>query len=192
MPYVHTPFGKKMCDSCHESSAATEPLKLRAEQTELCFRCHSDMKTAVSNQPHIHIPVKDGRCVTCHAPHASKNEHLVLTKGKGLCADCHPDLMRKLEATYAHSPAVQGDCVKCHKPHAAAESSLLVNNSIAVCESCHETQVKFTHPVGEGAIDPRTKGVVTCVRCHDAHGDEYEFILLAGRERELCLRCHKM
>jgi DmsE family decaheme c-type cytochrome len=55
LPYIHKPFGKKMCDSCHQSSVAPEPLKLRAEQVEICYRCHSDMKTAVNSQPHIHM-----------------------------------------------------------------------------------------------------------------------------------------
>jgi len=191
LPYVHKPFGKKMCDSCH-SDNLPDPIRLRAAQTELCYRCHSEMKKTVSSQAYSHFPVNDGRCVSCHAPHASKYEHLVVTTGKELCANCHPDLMKKLEATHAHNPAVQGECLECHRPHAAEESSLLVDDSISVCESCHEEQVKFTHPVGEGAVDPRTKESVTCATCHDAHGSEHEFVLVASRQRDLCLQCHKM
>jgi len=191
LPYVHKPFGKKMCDSCH-TDTPPDPVKLRASQTELCYRCHSDMKKAVNDQPHIHFPVADGRCVSCHAPHASKYEHLVLSTGKELCASCHPDLMKNLDSAYAHSPAAQGDCIKCHRPHASEVGSFLVDDSLSVCVSCHETQGKFTHPVGEGTVNPRTNEIVTCITCHDAHGSEYEGVLLASGDRELCLQCHKM
>lgn len=191
LPYIHKPFGKKMCDSCHVD-VAPDPVKLRAAQTELCYRCHSDMKESVNSQPHIHFPVKDGRCVNCHAPHASKYEHLILTTGKGLCADCHPDLMKKLESTHVHNPAAQGECLRCHKPHAAGVSSLLVDEPIPLCGSCHESQGQFTHPIGKEALDPRTREPITCSTCHDAHGNEREFVLVADRDRELCLQCHRM
>jgi len=191
LPYVHVPFGKKKCDSCHVSSNSKEPLKLRATQTGLCYRCHSDMKNEVRSQTHVHIPVKDGSCTSCHVPHASKNEHLLVTTGKELCA-CHTDVRKKLTATYAHSPVAQGLCVKCHNPHVSSHDSLLVNDSIALCASCHKAQGKFTHPVGKGTIAPRTKKIVTCVSCHEAHGSEHEFILLADKQRDLCIRCHRM
>ncbi len=191
LPYVHKPFGEIMCDSCH-SDVSPDPVSLRAPQIELCYRCHSDMKKEVNSHSNIHFPVEDGRCSSCHAPHASKYEHLVLATGKELCANCHPDLMKKLEAEYVHKPAAQGDCINCHKPHSAEEEALLVSDSMAVCESCHESQGNFTHPVGEGIVDPRTKETITCVTCHDAHGNKYEFVLLADRERDLCVQCHRM
>jgi predicted CXXCH cytochrome family protein len=149
------------------------------------------MKERVENQAHVHLPVKEGLCSNCHAPHASKNKNLLAMTGKELCANCHPDLMKKLTAAYAHSPVVQGECLKCHNPHDSQNESLLVNDSIAVCASCHEVQGKFTHPVGQGTVDPRTKQVVTCVSCHEAHGSEYEFVLLEDRQRNLCIQCHK-
>lgn len=190
LPNVHTPFGKKMCNSCHSEDPA-DPLKLRAPQVELCYRCHNELKEVVNSDAHVHTPAKEGPCIGCHVPHASKYEKLLKNTGKDLCSGCHPDVMKKLDATYAHKPAVQGDCIKCHKPHSSTEDLLLTNESIALCESCHEQQVTFTHPVGEGIIDPNTRGVVTCVSCHDAHGDEHKGILLADRGRDLCLRCHK-
>ena len=193
LPNIHTPFGKKMCDSCHLSSDSADPLKLRAPQIELCYRCHSSLKETVDSEAHVHTPAKEGLCTSCHVPHASKYEKLAKATGKKLCADCHPDLMKKLDATYAHEPAVNGECQTCHKPHSSEHNPLLTDESVPLCQTCHPTQVTFTHPIGEGIIDPRTeKDIVTCVSCHDSHGDEYEFILLASRERDLCFRCHKM
>ena len=191
LPNVHTPFGKGMCDSCHAEDSP-DPIDLRAPQIEICYRCHSDMKKVVNNYPHVHHPVEDGRCVSCHAPHASKNENLLIATGTGLCADCHPGLMKKLDATYAHRPAVQGDCGRCHLPHGAEIPALLMSDSISTCQSCHESQAVFTHPIGKDASDPRSDEMITCVTCHDAHGNEYEFILLASRDRDLCVQCHKM
>ncbi len=197
LPYVHTPFGKKMCDSCH-SDDPDNPLKLRAPQVELCYRCHSKLKGEVDSAAHIHTPAKEGPCTGCHVPHASKYDNLLKATGKDLCADCHPDVMKKLEATYAHTPAVQGECLKCHKPHSSEHGPLLVSESISLCESCHPKQITFTHPIGEGVIDPRTEGegkeeeIVTCVSCHDSHGEEFEFIMLQDKDGELCFWCHKV
>ena len=189
LPYVHAPFVQGTCDRCHVSSDAPG---LKAAQVELCYRCHSALKRNVTGRPYAHGPVKDGHCASCHAPHASKNKHLLKATGKKLCAGCHPDAMKKLSATYAHSPSAQGQCVTCHDAHSSEEKSLLVSGSIAVCESCHETQGKFTHPVGEDATDPRTQQAMTCVSCHEAHGSEYEFVLLKDRQRDLCTDCHRM
>jgi len=192
LSYIHAPFGEKSCDDCHVSSDSPEPLQLIAKETEFCYICHGDIEDEVNSKVHVHLPVKDGNCAGCHAPHASPAEHLLLAPGKDLCVKCHADLMPKLTATYVHEPVAQGRCAECHLPHASEDESLLLNDSIALCVSCHETQGKFTHPVGPKAIDPNTKKPMTCVSCHDAHGSEYEAVLVADGERDLCLQCHKL
>ncbi|MFQ6043159.1 MAG: cytochrome c3 family protein [Candidatus Poribacteria bacterium] len=190
--YVHEPFVKNRCDSCHVSSDSPEPFKLKLTYTELCYSCHKDMLTEVSNQEDAHLPVKEGRCANCHASHAAENEHLLVVAEEKLCVNnCHHDVTEKLKSKYPHSPAEPIPCLKCHKPHDSENESLLVDDSTAMCISCHKREKKFTHPLGEAAIDPRTNKGMTCVTCHDAHGSEYEFVLLADRQRDLCIQCHK-
>ena len=48
------------------------------------------------------------------------------------------------------------------------------------------------HPIGAKAVDPRNKNLrVDCLSCHNGHGTDFKWMLLAATNVELCTRCHK-
>ncbi|MCK5237247.1 MAG: cytochrome C, partial [Deltaproteobacteria bacterium] len=59
-------------------------------------------------------------------------------------------------------------------------------------QSCHPDQGAFTHPVGEGIIDPRSKFLVTCYTCHNPMGTNNEKLLYFDWEIDLCVQCHQL
>ncbi len=72
--------------------------------------------------------------------------------------------------------------------------------TLEVCRSCHQNQSTTTHPVNvypkPGMIIPPEyptlpDGRITCMSCHEAHGSDYEFLMIVSGKRELCIGCHR-
>jgi predicted CXXCH cytochrome family protein len=120
-----------------------------------------------------------------------------------------------LELAFAQPVAIfigsQGIAMKQSLPDKSSGALETGNNShddlsskqditLEVCRSCHQNQNTATHPVNvypkPGMIIPPEyptlpDGRITCMSCHEAHGSDYEFLMIVSGKRELCIGCHR-
>jgi predicted CXXCH cytochrome family protein len=190
---VHAPVATRMCAQCHEPPGSSTPFATRRVGYELCQGCHDDMVRTTLAQNRLHWPVAgaDG-CASCHNPHASKQANLLKTDTVALCRECHADTSRRIEGTAVkHAPVADGMCGACHSPHGASGVYLMDQPNIQLCGTCHDYQLHSSHPIGETAIDPRNANLhVDCLSCHNGHGTDAKYMLLAPTNVELCTPCH--
>lgn len=190
---VHPPVATRMCAQCHEPPGSSTPFATKRIGYELCQGCHDEMVRTTLAQPRLHWPVAgaDG-CASCHNPHASKQANLLKTDTVALCRECHADTSRRIEGTAVkHAPVADGMCGACHSPHGASGVYLMDQPNIQLCGTCHDYQLHSSHPIGETAIDPRNANLrVDCLSCHNGHGTDAKYMLLAPTNVELCTPCH--
>jgi len=111
----HGPYGAKLCNACHESTAANTFVVPREQ---LCFRCH-DLKL---DKRYIHGPLASGGCTVCHDPHSSKYRYLLVSESDSFCFHCHnPQTIANIGA---HA-GIDGQCTSCHDPHMSDKQYLL-------------------------------------------------------------------
>jgi len=117
--FVHEPYRKKECGSCHDQNDVGSLVKL---EPALCYMCHDDFNTKFTS---LHGPVDGGYCSTCHLPHMSKNEHLLVGPDNDLCFPCH--VKEEVERPKAHVDIGDDLCIKCHDPHGTNNPHRLKN-----------------------------------------------------------------
>jgi predicted CXXCH cytochrome family protein len=186
LPDAHKPFTDKSCNSCHQG---TQPSQLVAEPKSLCLNCHTDFAPEMARAV-VHPPVNDSAgCIGCHAPHVGFGKSLQIKDGYKTCLTCHNS--SEFTGPIRHQIAFE-DCGTCHQPHSADYKSLLDTPDImGLCMNCHpDVEKSHYHPMGEGVTDPRTNQTLNCVSCHSPHSSEYKSILIADKDRKLCIVCH--
>ncbi len=189
--FIHKPVEEGRCTTCHlERSSA-----LKKKGVELCLDCHQS-SMASFNRLYSHlIPGRDkDPCGTCHDPHGAEDKALLKDKERRICFSCHRDTESDVaRSRYIHPKVKEGRCSACHTAHGSNNAFFLAKGK-GTCsvEGCHPTQGRFTHPVGEKVIDPRSGMAMDCSTCHNPMGSKEEFILRAGKDRELCVQCHQM
>jgi predicted CXXCH cytochrome family protein len=92
-------------------------------------------------------------------------------------------------------PEIKKDCSLCHTPEGALKGGELKNALPQLCLDCHQDR---TSP-SEHKVDiipsmdvkdlPLFDGKITCVTCHDPHGN-INGRLLRMPAKKLCLVCH--
>jgi predicted CXXCH cytochrome family protein len=182
----HEPFGAGRCSECHADGRPP------AEQgAEVCLRCHGN-KAADFQALSSHVG-PGVFCVSCHSPHASDQPALQKASQERLCLNCHWDTRQRMEedGDHRHPLVDKGECTSCHRPHGSNRAHLFPVDELVLCTSCHERQATFTHPVGPEARDPRSRRSISCITCHAPMGGPAEYNLRFGRDRELCVQCHK-
>ncbi len=188
LPETHAPFAIGECGSCHENKSPTEldaPIKM------LCLNCHSDFDQELT-KPVVHAPVaEENGCTGCHGPHVGYGSALQKHDGVGTCLTCHDD--DQFTGEFKHEPAFD-DCATCHEVHSGEYKGLLNTPDIMeMCLTCHsDAPETHYHPMGDGVIDPRTKQELNCIGCHSPHSSDYAAILVADRDRKLCIVCHSL
>ena len=189
---LHKPFAQKKCATCHNGLESKNPLGMKNKGSSLCLACHQNIK---ENFDKINSHVDRGIfCVNCHTPHASDQEHLKKAREVKICFNCHEDInrhMKNKKNQHKHPSVKEGKCSSCHRPHGSNFRLFFSVDEISVCTNCHEKHAKFTHPIGENAIDPRSKRDITCITCHNLMGSPYDFALRFDRKKQLCIQCHK-
>jgi DmsE family decaheme c-type cytochrome len=168
--------------------------------TKTCMMCHEDVTMEFSETPHGVLlgeieKYKDRLCETCHGPgsvHAEEmNAETIINPAKldGMgdrdpCLTCHGDTKY---ANWDFSPhAAEGmHCADCHQSHAKIGQTL-TKEPPELCYDCHtDVRASFYMP----SHHPLNEGVVSCLDCHNVHGDEMQFAVQAeGRQR--CISCH--
>ena len=84
-PVVHTPFGSRECEACHERHGLANMLMLKNSSNDLCFECHEQLKK-VTESASVHPAFTQDKCWSCHDPHSSMRAKLLkATVPKGLC-----------------------------------------------------------------------------------------------------------
>ena len=184
-----------MCNQCHDAPGSPNALRTKQQGPALCRACHGQKVFDILAKNRIHSPAVQGQsCLTCHAPHAARGKGLMRGGTIAVCGSCHSDTMRRLAASPTkHQPIADGECGACHDPHSGSAPLLLKSaNVVDVCGKCHDWLGHTSHPMGEGAKDPRNRNLrVQCMSCHRAHGTEHKKMLLNATQLELCVTCHK-
>jgi predicted CXXCH cytochrome family protein len=189
---LHKPFAQKKCRTCHQGLDSGTPLGLKTTGASLCIGCH---ETTQDDFQKTNSHVGSGAyCANCHSPHASDDASLMKGKESAVCFACHGDtkaFMARKDAAFKHPSVKEGQCTPCHRPHGSDRTLFFADEEFKVCTACHERHATFTHPIGEKAIDPRSKRDITCITCHNLMGSPYEFALRFDRRKQLCIQCHK-
>lgn len=168
---------------------------VRAENP--CADCHSDQVAAVAQTVHRRVAQESARfCVACHgdpAKHLESGEAKDILGRQALaalpeedksaaCLSCHQASWPSWESS-AHQRG-KVSCWQCHAGvwHRAVPRTE-ASRSIGVCASCHgDVTAAFRsawhHPVAEGKM--------SCVSCHDVHGEQPPEELAFDR----CAQCH--
>ena len=186
---LHKPFEEKKCASCHLPSS----VKITEDGVGLCTKCHENTLTGFNKRySHLVSTVSRNPCTACHSPHSSDYKSLLRDKERRVCYSCHEDTKKSEEKSkFRHTKL--SDCSNCHVSH-SSDSRYFMANGEDTCSmgACHATQGRFTHPIGEKVIDPRTNSAMGCSTCHNPMGSPEEFVLRAGKDKELCEQCHQI
>ncbi len=186
---VHRPFAEGKCSVCHRPGSK----ELVQADYNMCLKCHeASIKSFYKRYSHLMAGRTGNFCAECHTPHASDQRALLSGREDKTCWQCHQDTEGFAHsARYVH-PELR-KCLDCHISHGSNTRYMLVaGDNTCSMEGCHPSQGRFTHPVGEDAIDPRSKEPMNCSTCHNPMGSPEEFILRAGKVMELCIKCHQI
>jgi DmsE family decaheme c-type cytochrome len=123
------------CSDCHSVHAGFKKSRAKATQTEMCARCHHQIKGELMKQSHH--PIREGKmnCSDCHDPHGTIADKLVDSQYANLkCFECHAD--KRGPYLWDHPPVIE-DCLTCHTPHGSPRTPLLKAKMPYLCQRCH-------------------------------------------------------
>jgi DmsE family decaheme c-type cytochrome len=164
------------CSQCHHIHVARDPVLVRSEQADVCYRCHKPQR-AESYEASAH-PIRYGKmdCSDCHSPHGSPGSYLLIKATVNeTCYTCHAD--KRGPFLWEHAPASE-NCDLCHRPHGSNHLALLKKVPPYLCQQCH---AEIGHPSvfynGTG-IPPvgadRAMLAQGCLNCHSqVHGSNH-------------------
>jgi predicted CXXCH cytochrome family protein len=185
-PSQHQPFKMKTCDACHVSNT----LATKKTGKELCLQCHPNAQSMISKRNIHKALTMTGECVNCHSPHDGFGKSIMSRPNGQVCYDCHDKA--KFTKKFVHKPAAE-NCSTCHEVHSSDNARLLTaDDEIKLCLKCHDADKTHNHPMGKDFKDPRTGERLVCSSCHSPHSSDYENILIADKQRGLCILCHAL
>jgi DmsE family decaheme c-type cytochrome len=177
------------CTNCHTIHVSKDRVFTKAEQPNVCFACHKDIRILV-NRPWRH-PIQEGKvtCSDCHSPHGSAAPKLVKRDStNATCYQCHAE--KRGPYVHNHEP-VQENCATCHNPHGSNIQAMLHARDPILCNQCHTP-----HTVGNvgavggqpgvfpPAVPPQTVSAITPLS-----GGINTVNIWQGRS---CLNCHTL
>ncbi|MBI5923944.1 MAG: DmsE family decaheme c-type cytochrome [Betaproteobacteria bacterium] len=127
------------CTSCHKIHSATDPVRDKRTQAEVCYKCHKEQRAQASRPSHHPVPEGKMGCSDCHNVHGSvgpklmKRDSVVET-----CYTCHME--KRGPFVHSHEP-VNDDCTHCHNPHGTTAESMLKVRPPFLCHQCHTPHV---------------------------------------------------
>ncbi|MCK4846133.1 MAG: hypothetical protein KAS88_00570 [Deltaproteobacteria bacterium] len=186
---MHAPFAEKNCDACHKGKSKA----LKVSGTKLCTECHASTLPSF-NKVYSHMSAGDSAnmCVDCHNSHASDRKNLMKGKESKVCYACHEATEESLKA-YKYKHVDADKCSNCHVSH-GSDYKYFLSKGADTCSTanCHPVQGTFTHPVGEGVIDPRSQDPMDCTTCHTPMGADHDPLLRLDKIKDICEQCHQI
>ncbi len=202
--FVHEPFKKKDCFSCHNGHSSKEAHLSDFKTQDLCFSCHDDMHNTIANANLVHEAINEkDACLNCHVPHSATENHILVEKEKVLCLSCHDKQIvavsgnieaispHLIEGNTVHAPIDTDGCTACHLPHVSEQHSLLNKafpstryvsatvENFDLCFDCHDKNL-FTSPITETATNFR-------------NGEKnLHYLHVQGERGRNCSLCHDM
>jgi DmsE family decaheme c-type cytochrome len=166
------------CTDCHRMHTDRDAVREKAEQPEVCFRCHKQERADfLKTSSH---PVRFGlmACSACHNAHGSSSTAmLVRPTVNQTCTGCHAEKRGPL--LWEHAPVAE-DCTLCHSPHGAVRPALLNKSPPLLCQQCHSQAGHPSVPRTPGALPGGTAGgsvflvAGSCTNCHtQVHGSNH-------------------
>lgn len=160
------------CISCH-SMHKFEPqtVLLKMKQPNLCYQCHTDIKSSFSQPFHHKVPEGLMQCSDCHDPHGTFRDKLLKSSAdqNAVCVKCHAETAGPF--VYEHPPLKLEGCTSCHFPHGSPNARLLTRNNVnSMCLQCHTASMNFTAP-GTPSFHNQANQYQACTVCHvQIHG----------------------
>jgi DmsE family decaheme c-type cytochrome len=159
------------CVACHTVHKSAKPF---ANEPEVCFGCHKDIRAQANNFSHHPIIEGKVKCSACHNPHGSMTKAMLKEESVNqLCYKCHSD--KRGPFVWEHPPVAE-NCLTCHNPHGAKSGRLLNEKMPTLCENCHASFDHLSIPYGSNSgfngANKRPEFVGrSCLNCHGAiHG----------------------
>ena len=164
------------CSSCHEVHTGHDKVRVKAEQSDVCFTCHKQQRAEI-RRPSRH-PTLEGKvvCSDCHNAHGSAGEKMLVSDNvNDTCYTCHMEKRGPFVRT--HQP-VQENCAICHNPHGSVHDNLLKVRAPFLCQTCHEPTSHRGGVAGitGGSNSSTSSGIGitlarSCMNCHtNIHG----------------------
>jgi DmsE family decaheme c-type cytochrome len=162
------------CTSCHEVHTQHDRVRVKVDQADVCFSCHTEIRMMVNRQSHH--PVREGKvtCSDCHNAHGSAGEKMLVKDSVNeTCYSCHMEKRGPFVRT--HQP-VQENCALCHNPHGSIQDNLLKVRGPFLCQQCHEPTSHRGGTAGLGGPGGTSPGAGitlarSCLNCHtNIHG----------------------
>lgn len=172
--FARSPHGRSNvgCTSCHSIHAAAElRYLLRANEPELCYDCHAEIKLQFSLPSRHKVDKGLVLCTDCHDVHGTRQEELPGTAHRqdAFCTDCHTATAGPF--VFEHAIMQTEGCTACHFPHGGPNPHLLVRaNTDVICRTCHSPAPDLRSGAHMQAAkdDEQSK---PCTECHtDIHG----------------------
>lgn len=161
------------CVSCHLIHAEHDPVRDRAEQPQVCYRCHGDVQAAFAQFSAHPVRYAEMTCTSCHAPHDSLFPALLKKPTVNqTCDSCHAQYRGPF--LWEHPP-VPENCNNCHNSHGSTNPSLLKLRPPLLCQQCHSSvghpSIAYTGQGLPGHSPTATLLGGSCVNCHShVHG----------------------
>lgn len=161
------------CLNCHdlwhtEEAGTKSPIPprylLKNQTADLCYTCHTQVRSDFMKPYHHQTSTFANRCVSCHDPHQTLRE-IRTRRIDSKCATCHPEMAGPF--VYVHLGTDSRGCMECHVPHGGPNPNLLARHEARfLCLSCHTNVPQF-----HNQADPKYR---QCTSCHAAiHGSNF-------------------
>jgi DmsE family decaheme c-type cytochrome len=168
------------CVSCHSIHKPNDVIE-RTSQTEVCYKCHKDIRSQTFRASSHPIRENKVICSDCHNSHGSAGpSSLKEFTVNETCYSCHAE--KRGPFLWEHYP-VSEDCTLCHRVHGSNHAALLNKQGPQLCQQCH---ADITAGGGRRHIrnfldfsdnDPgraRFKVGMNCANCHSKiHGSNH-------------------
>jgi predicted CXXCH cytochrome family protein len=197
------------CENCHtvnlkdHTENGARGLNLVKNMPDLCYKCHTEVKTDLDAAPNVHEAMNlENSCTACHSPHSSDEKKLLVSQQKKLCLSCHnkdatskgekaTNIKSLLASAKVIHPPVENGCVVCHQPHASPNNYLLISSfpkgnyapavrdTFGLCWECHDSDL----------LELAKTDAATEFRDGDRN---LHFIHMNGKKSRSCVICHNV
>lgn len=157
------------CIDCHSPhKSADKKFLLVKESPELCYSCHTEIKSDFSKPFRHRVNQSLVTCQDCHNEHGGNGDkQLRATAGQNaVCFKCHTE--KQGPFVYEHLVVKTDGCTACHTPHGSTNPRLLKVSQVNIlCLQCHTA----THNVSSsippiGPSKDNNARYQSCTLCH--------------------------